>query len=269
MKKSIERKKINLDQDNLLYVPHITKEEIEVILNNVMKIEIRDIEIYQRALVHKSIQKHVKSSEFPEKVLGYLKESNECLELVGDATIGLIIADYLYKRFPEKAEGDLTKYRTRIVRGSRLAYFAEMIGLKGRILMSDQVIKMNGNKNKRFLEDAFEAFVGALYYDKGFEITKEFVLKVVEKYLNEEDLLKDDNYKDFLLRYAQFSNIDLPVYSIISEEGKPNERIFTVVVELFGKRQGKGKSKKKKDAEQLAAKDAIKRLNINTHFGME
>ena len=262
-KRPIQRKIINISEssdsedsdksneidDAFIYIPHISKEGIEKILGSVMNIKVNKVELYQRALVHKSIQKYVKKAKNKDGILSYLKKSNECLEFVGDATIGLIIADYLYSQYPDKNEGDLTKYRTRIVRSKTLAFFAEKIGINGNILMSEQVIRMNGKKNKRFLEDAFEAFVGAIYYDKGFEIAKEFVLEVVKKFLDESKILKDDNYKDLLLRYAQFSGVEHPEYNVINEEGKPNERIFTMEVRVFGERQGKGKSKKKKDAE--------------------
>lgn len=243
-----------------LDVPHISKEKLEKIAS----MKINNCSLYRRALVHKSIQKLVKNSK--GDVQDYLKESNERLEFVGDSILGAVIADYLYKKYPDKNEGYLTKYRTRIVKGKTLAFFAEKIGIKDNILMSRQVISMNGLENKRFLEDAFESFIGAIYYDKGFDAAKKFILNVLEKFLDESKILKDDNYKDLLLRYAQFIKTQHPEYNTIKEQGQPHNRQFVVEVRLFGERQGKGIAKIKKEAEQLAAKEAIKRLNITNSF---
>ena len=243
-----------------LSFPHVSREVIESIAG----VEVGDLNLYRRSLVHKSIQKLVKQTTGP--VQEYLKESNERLEFVGDSILGAVIADYLFKKYPEKNEGYLTKYRTRIVKSSTLSFFAEKIGIKGNILMSRQVINMNGMENKRFLEDAFESFIGAIYYDKGFEGAKEFILRVIGKFLEESKILKDDNYKDLLLRYAQFIKTEHPEYNTIKENGQPHNRQFVVEVRLFGERQGKGINRIKKEAEQQAAKEAIKRLNITPNF---
>lgn len=257
-------KEVNMtnENDDFLYVPHVSKENIENILSRFIDVSVNDIDLYRRSLVHRSIQTYVRRKDSKDGIMSYLMGSNERLEFVGDATIGLIVAEYLFKKYPNKDEGELTKIRTRIVKSSSLSYFAEKIGLKGKILMSNQVINLNGLENRRFLEDAFEAFVGALYLDQGLDVAKRFVIGVVDTYFDERKMLRDENYKDILSRFAQSQSIELPVYSVIKEEGKPHEREFTVSVELFGKRQGKGKAKLKKEAEQMAAKDAIKRLNV-------
>lgn len=243
-----------------LTVPHISREKIEKIAGT----KVNELLLYRRALVHKSVQKLVKQSTV--EVLDYLKESNERLEFVGDSILGAVIADYLFTKYPSKDEGYLTKYRTRIVKSKTLSFFAEKIGIKDNILMSRQVVNMNGMENKRFLEDAFESFIGAIYYDKGFEAAKEFILNVISKFLTESKILKDDNYKDLLLRYAQFIKTPHPEYNTIKEHGQPHNRQFVVEVKLFGERQGKGIARIKKEAEQLAAKEAIKRLNITNDF---
>lgn len=241
---------------DFLYTPHITREEINAICSRVMPgFEVRDEMLYQRALVHKSIQKFVRRAT--QDPLEYLRQSNERLEYLGDSVVGLAVADFLYSTYDDQDEGYLTRSRTKIVRGKTLAGFAESIGLSGNILMSRQV-----KRNRRFLEDAFEAFVGAMYFDKGFETAKTFVLKVIERYFDENLIDREDNFKDVLLRYAQFANTSLPEYNVVKEEGKPHERMFTVEVVLFGKRQGKGCARVKKEAEQIAAKQALRRLNV-------
>lgn len=245
-----------------LTVPHISREKLEMIAG----FSIGNPDLYRRALVHKSIQKLVKDSNNTKNVLDYLKESNERMEFVGDSVIGIVVADYLYKKYPTQNEGYLTKYRTRIVNGKMLSFFAESIGIKDNILMSKQVINMKGMENQRFLEDAFEGFVCAIYYDRGFEVAKSFILNILDKYLDEKEILKDTNYKDLLLRYSQFLKITLPVYNTIKEQGQPHNRQFVIEVVLFGTRQGKGVASIKKEAEQLAAMEAIKRLNITSDF---
>lgn len=253
----------SIDEDEILdsdvTVPHISRDKIEEIAG----FSVKNVDLYRRALVHKSIQKLAKNDP---NALSYLKESNERLEFLGDSIIGAIVADYLYKKYPSKNEGYLTKYRTRIVNGKMLSFFAESIGIKDNILMSKQVINMNGTNNQRFLEDAFESFVGAIYYDKGFDTAKSFILNIIDKHLDESEILKDTNYKDLLLRYAQFHKIVLPIYNTIKEQGQPHNRQFVIEVVLFGDRQGKGIASIKKEAEQMAAMEAIKRLNISSDF---
>lgn len=246
-----------------LHKGHVSEEEIQEIISKYVEFNINDIELYQRSLVHKSVQKFVNSSKDDNKVLNYLKKSNETLEFVGDSVISLTISDYLFKKYPNKNEGFLTKCKTKIVKRNTLAFFAEKIGLKNKILLSDTV--ENPEENKRFLEDAFEAFIAAMYYDQGFENTKEFILSIINTYEDDIEITKDDNYKDILLRYAQNSapTIPLPEYEIISKSGEAHNLEFTVVVNYRNERQGKGRAKIKREAEQLAAKSALSRLKVD------
>jgi ribonuclease-3 len=248
-----------------LYSPHVSVKTIESIAG----IKINNPDLYRRALVHKSVQKLVKRAEYPEKVLDYLKESNERLEFVGDSVLGMTVASYLYTRYPGKDEGVLTKYRTRIVKSSTLSYFAKKIGIQGNILMTSQVKSMNGMDNNRFLEDAFESFIGAMYFDFGTHgsvVCQKFIIKIIDSFLDESKILKDDNYKDLMLRYTQYIKTAAPSYNVIDESGHPHERNFTVELVLFDKVQGSGKAKTKKAAEQMASLEAIKKLGIKDDF---
>jgi ribonuclease-3 len=248
-----------------LYNPHVSIKTIESIAG----IKVNNPDIYRRALVHKSIQKLVKRAEYPDKVLDYLKESNERLEFLGDSVLGSTVALYLYNKYPDKDEGMLTKYRTRIVKSSTLSYFAKKIGIQGNILMTNQVKSMNGMDNNRFLEDAFESFIGAMRLDFGVHgtvVCEKFIIKIIDSFMDESKILKDDNYKDLLLRYTQYIKTAAPVYNVIDESGQPHERNFTIEIVLFDKVQGSGKAKTKKAAEQLASLEAIKRLDIKDDF---
>jgi ribonuclease-3 len=243
-------------------VPHITKSEVEEILGKITRdTSIKNVEHYQRALTHKSILRFVR--KYPEVVCPYMLESNERLEFIGDAVLNVIVADYLFRKFPQEAEGTLTVYRTRIVKGSTLASFAERLGLSGKLLMSDQTARMNGQQNKNLLENCFEAFVGALYYDRGFDVAQMFVINLLDKYLDKQFIHNEDNFKDTLLRLSQNLKLGTPKYTVVNEQGPPNEKIFTVVVKLNGERFGKGRSRKKKTAEQIAAQDAMRRINVS------
>lgn len=227
----------------------ISKEEVENIIK--MKINPDNLYLYQRALIHKSISRN----EPNDSPLAY---SNERLETLGDSILGAVVMEYLFHKYPKKNEGSLTKYRTRIVRGTTLSEFAIKAGLKGKILMTDQVKKMDGLDNPRILEDAFEAFVGAIFLDQKYEGAKHFLINFIEEHLQEEKILTDDNYKDMLLRYTQSIHCEKPIYEITNRSAKE----FTIVVILFGERRGKGRNVKKKTAEQLAAKNAIDNLSL-------
>jgi|694.fasta_scaffold02005_33 ribonuclease-3 len=244
-------------EDNLdLSVPHINRELIEKIAQR----KVKDLFYYQRALVHKSIQGLVKQR--PGYVQEYMKESNERLEFLGDSVFGSAITFYLFNRFPDKDEGFLTKVRTRIVKSSSMSKFSEHIGIRDNILMSPFVVLAGGKENKRFLEDAFEAFVGAMRIDLGQEATEKFCLDIIYKYTCENDLLKDDNYKDLLLRFCQSKKLETPIYECIKEDGLAHKKEFTIQVKMYDKVYGTGISKTKKKAEQIAAKQAVETLGI-------
>lgn len=249
----------NVNQINLSK-EHISRETIEEILGDKIG---NDITLYQRAFVHKSIEKLAKQDP---NSCEYMRRSNETLEFVGDSMLGAVVADYLFKKYPDRDEGFLTTTRTKIVKSQALSYFAECCGMGDKILMANQAIRTGGKKNKRFLEDAFESFLGAVYYDKGFRGVQKFVIRTIEKYFDESLVEKNDNYKDILLRFSQYVKTSMPEYNVIKESGPPHQREFTVEVKLYGKRQGKAKGSTIKKAEQGAACNAIKRLEIDPKF---
>ena len=239
--------------------PHVTRKQIE----KAVGFRIRNIKYYQRALVHKSIQKNVRKSQ---NAPDYMKRSNETIEFLGDSVLGMIIAEYLFRKYPDNDEGFLTRLRTRIVKGKTLGRLAKAIGLGDMILMSNHVIKIGGRNNLRILEDAFESIVGAIYMDLGLENARSFVLRVVKENITHEQLFSDDNYKDLLLRYMQAKGEELPVYNTIKTEGPPHQRIFTIEVVVYSKPMGQGTANSKKAAEQIAAQQVIKKLNITENF---
>jgi len=240
---------------------HITRKELEEIAGMELG---ANLDMYKKAFVHKSIEKLVRQSTEDSK--NYMKSSNETLEFVGDSILGAVVADFLYRKFPNENEGFLTTSRTKIVKSKTLAFFAKKVGMADKILMGKQAIRTGGKSNDRFLEDAFEAFVGAIYYDKGFYGAQTFIVKCINDHFDFEMFRKNDNYKDIVLRYAQSIKITLPEYKLVQESGPPHNKVFTLDLILYGKVQGSGTDRTIKKAEQIAAKITMDKLKIDPKF---
>jgi ribonuclease-3 len=245
----------------------------------------KNIDLYRRAFVHKSLQKYINatSSFAPSEVPEYMKESFERLEFVGDSTLNLVIAKMLYQMFPQKDEGFLTRLRTKIVRGTNCSNLAKKLDLGKWILTGNKFIKgsssLSGPQgpaviNDRLLEDVFESLIGAIELDLGHECAEQFILEQIKKYIDVHSLAcLDDNFKDILMRFTQVNGFELPIYENTDVQGPPHNRIFTVTMSLK-KGQSKveygiGQGSTKKDAEQNACKDSIcfkklKECNIHT-----
>lgn len=222
---------------------YISTQTVEKWLKTMCKeqVVIKNLNLYQKAFVHKSFL--ITDSEgdlegdndcvmiYPRHLL----TSNERLEFLGDAVINLVVADYLETLYPNKDEGFLTKLRTKIVRSEKLAHFAENLGFRDFLLVSTHIERItkngSGRNNPRFLEDSFEAFVGALYKDqneKGFLICQKFIHGILECYINLKELIEvNDNFKDSLLRFYQTRSWVHPVYHGLS---CINNKEFVVMV---------------------------------------
>jgi ribonuclease III len=249
--------------------PHISRDEIANILGGMRP---KHLENYRRALVHKSLNKYIKYTlDQGLPVCSYLVDgkepaSNERLEYLGDAVFNTIVGEYLFNRYPDKDEGFLTRLRTKIVRDTHCVKFSKLIGI-GQFVLAGSIVKRDhlGNVNDKLLEDAFEAFLGAIYLDLGFTFVRAFVIKLIDKHVDLNLLHQDDNYKDILMRYTQTKGIELPEYKVLNQEGPPHKRIFTiqVIVLIDGKQHqmGIGKGSNKKDAEQLAAMNTLSSID--------
>jgi ribonuclease-3 len=212
---------------------------------------IADKNIYVEALIHRS----------------YLEEneqfslSNERLEFLGDSVLNLIIGEYLFHKFPQEEEGFLTKVRAKMVNRNALSLVAENLNLGEFLIISSSVPKSITHNSKSMLSDALEALIGAIYLDKGLETCQTFIQKnILEPALKNGEHLVDENYKSQLLEYAQANKLAIPVYQIVSEEGPHHDKIFTAEVLIEGKVLGEGKGKSKKEAEQNAARVALKKV---------
>ena len=263
----------------------ITKDIIESILKEYdINEKINNIEIYQRAFIHKSyIINNKNDREYepkPEKCLDLQKYSNERLEYLGDAILSATIASYLYERFPNEQEGFLTRMRTKLVCGDMLGSLALKMKLNKYIVISNHVEeKCNGRNSIKILEDLFESLIGAIYLDFnnteldskldfystfGFQMSQLFIINIIETFVDFSDLILNDyNYKDKLIKYFQNKYKEFPKFKEILVEGTHNDRYYTMcITDNNNNVLAYGKHKTKKKAEQEAAKKAIEKLGI-------
>lgn len=187
-------------------------------------------------------------------------DSYERLEFIGDAVIGLVVSKYIYDRFPHQPEGFLTRLRTRLVSGKCLASFALKLRLDRFVVMNDRALRAGWNSNPRILEDVLEALVGCIYMDLGLLTAKTFLLSLLERYIDWDDIMRDTNYKDILMRYAQARGLPLPDYKIAGEP-QGGGGLFNIVVVVDGV-LGSGVASTKKAAEQNAAQQVLVSLNV-------
>jgi ribonuclease III len=183
---------------------------------------------------------------------------NERLEFVGDAVLGLVVAAELAQRFYDSDEGVLSQMRSSLVNESALAEIAKDLSLSEDLKMSFQEEKNGGREKSRILASAFEAVVGALYLDSGFEVAKAFIIEVYETKWPKSEIRQswDKDYKTQLQEMSQKISKTCPSYSLLDEAGPDHEKIFKIEVEVMNK-SFMAKAASKKQAEQLAAQKAI------------
>lgn len=195
--------------------------------------------------------------------LGELKPGDERityerLEFLGDAVLALVTADFLIRNFPTEDEGQLTKKKSLLVSKGVLAKKAEEIGIKEHIILSESALRGGVADQDSVLTAALEALIGGIYVDGGIESARTFIeekiLDDIEDYLEHRDHV---NFKSVLQEWAQSRYRSYPRYSVRATAGPEHDKIFVVEVKVGGKVVGKGRGKSKKDAEQMAAKEAL------------
>jgi ribonuclease-3 len=242
---------------------------------------INNINIYRRAFVHKSYCTRKNENyldgnlKCPDECMPLQEESNERLEFLGDSILNLIVASYLFERYPGVNEGFLTTMRTKLVNGKMLAFLSGQINLGNFVIMSQQIEGNDGRKNKNILEDTFEAFIAAIYLDfdqesihhnsSGFDTAKKWVVSIIEEHVDFTELMKVNiNYKDKLIKTCQHQYQFIPKFFEIDVTERNCEREHTICVrnnvnEIIG--VGKGSSKKLAEIE--ASKKAL------TYYGFD
>lgn len=210
-----------------------------------------NMRLFKLAFFHKSM-----NNASTTKIKSY---NNERLEYLGDSVLSTIVAEYLYKKYPGKNEGFLTKMRSKIVKRKTLNKVAENMGID--IILTKYT---QGKMSYSMLGNAFEAMVGALYIEYGYEKTRNYVIsKILMKYLDIHELeSNDDNYKSQLLEWGQKES-KLISYKLVNKYKQDKRDRFRISVFLEGSQIATAEDFNKKSAEQMASKQALKILNIN------
>jgi len=186
-------------------------------------------------------------------------EHNERLEFLGDAVLELIVTDYLFKNYPKHNEGEMTAYRSALVNANTLSEIAVKLGINEYMLLSHGESKDTGRARQYILADAFEALIGAMFVDQGYEVTAKFVSRNLFHLINQ--IIKEGLWidaKSLFQEKAQEVVGITPSYVSLREEGPDHDKHFTVGVYLEKTLEAKGDGKSKQEAEQEAARNALK-----------
>ncbi|WP_054697939.1 ribonuclease III [Syntrophomonas palmitatica] len=195
--------------------------------------------------------------------------NNQRLEFLGDGVLNLVVAEYLYKHYQNKAEGELTKIRARAVCENSLLNVAYTIELGHYLLLGRGEEMSGGRKRKSILADAVEAVIGAIYLDQGFETAREFILKYLEPTIVEAAQGDYYDYKSRLQELVQGKTRENVTYAILEESGPAHSRNFTAGVFYQERLLAAGEGKSKKEAEQNAAEKVLQDKNILASLGWD
>ena len=184
----------------------------------------------------------------------------ERLEFLGDSVLSLIVSEYIYNKYPQYEEGELTKIRSNFVCQNALIYYSQKLGLKEYLKVSEEESSLTKNEVISITADLFESFLGAIFIDKGMEYAKEFVANVIFKYIDQKRVFFED-YKSAIKEYGDANELTI-TYEVLKEYGVPHDKTFIMACLINGERKGVGRGKNKKEAEQFAAKGAMYKLRI-------
>lgn len=218
------------------------KEKLDVAFN--------DIELLVTALTHRSyVNEHKRST----------KEHNERLEFLGDAVLELVVTDYLFSNY-EEPEGILTSWRAALVRTESIGEAGEKLGYESLLRLSRGEKQGSSRARQQIMANAFEAVTGAIYLDQGYDAAQKFIAKNILSKLDQ--ILKSGSWRDpksYLQEAAQRVDGHTPVYKVLEEEGPDHDKTFTLGVYVGPKLMGKGSGPSKQVAQQVAAKEALKK----------
>ncbi len=224
-------------------------------LQETLGVSFNDISLLEQALVHSSY-----INENP----GFAPTSNERLEFLGDAVLGLLVAEKLYRDFPHFTEGEMTKLRAALVRRDTLAHVARTVGLGDYLYLGKGEEAGGGRHKPANLAAALEAVIAAFFLDQGSSATRDFILKVLgaelEKVASQGTGI---DYKSELQELIQAKEQQTPTYHVVEATGPDHSKIFTVEARLGEAVLGRGSGKSKKAAESEAARSALENLSTN------
>src|SRR5437879_2411745 len=211
----------------------------------------RDVDLLELALTHPSIA-HEVSGPAPH---------NQRLEFLGDSVLSLVLTHELYEKFSDVSEGPLTKARAQMVNRRTLADQAQRLGLGEHLILSRGEESSGGRQRRSALADTFEALLGAIFLDGGFDAAREFILRQFREEFGELEVIPNlENPKGELQEVLQSNSTEAPQYQLESVSGPDHDRLFESAVYHRGVELGRGKGKSKKEAESQAALAALENL---------
>jgi ribonuclease-3 len=187
-------------------------------------------------------------------------EHNERLEFLGDAVLELAVTTFLYEKYPNRNEGDMTSFRAALVNTNTLSATSEKLGFNDFLILSKGEARDTGRARQYILANTFEAVVGAIYLDLGYQAAYKFISKNIFPLID--DIVKEGSWVDAKSMFQEKSQERFgvtPSYETVGEEGPDHDKKFRVIVKLDSKIEGKGTGSSKQEAEQLAARDALKK----------
>ncbi|OGN75978.1 MAG: ribonuclease III [Chloroflexi bacterium GWB2_49_20] len=217
-----------------------------------LSLPFNDLRLLTRALTHRSyVNEH-------EEALS----DNERLEFLGDAVLDFVVGAWLFNHYPEKAEGELTRMRSALVRTEQLAEFARQLNLSAAMRLGRGEIQAGGRQRDILLCATFEALVGAIYLQTEIKTVQGFIHELLEK-TSENFLFQPDSYdpKSTLQEWSQANKLGIPKYATVNTAGPDHDRVFEVNVIIDGKIYGKGSGHSKQIASHSAALNALKSIN--------
>ena len=232
---------------------HLNARDVEPAsdLSRRLGLSFSSLSLLVRALTHRSYV-----NEYPQAV-----EDNERLEFLGDAVLDFTVGAWVYNRFPELPEGDLTKMRSALVRNEQLAKFSRKLDLGRALRLGRGEASSGGHNRDNLLGSAFEALIGALYLDSGLSAVDAFVIPILEE--SRESILNEiHDPKSQLQEWTQSHKLGAPRYHVVSTSGPDHAVVFEMIVEVAGVERGRGTGTSKSHAEHAAAQDALNNLEV-------
>lgn len=187
-------------------------------------------------------------------------KSNERIEFLGDSVLGFLVARYIYDNFPNMPEGKMSKLRATYVCENANAKYAKVLEIDKLLLLGKGEEQSGGRQKDAVINDAFESFLGAVYLTNGLDDVKKILEKVVFPHIKANDQIEFVDYKSQLQEYVQAETRSSLEYRLVNKEGTSNDPTFTMEVVLENIVLGRGKGKSKKEASQLAAKNALSKM---------
>jgi len=220
-------------------------------LEKKLGLKFKDWHLLRIAFVHRSYLNEHKSSK---------QESNERLEFLGDAVLELAVTEYLYINYPNP-EGELTNWRSALVKGEMLAKIAGELGLGEYLYLSHGEESSGGRTKDYLLANTFEAVIGVIYLELGYKKAKKFIEKFLLIHLK--NILETGDHIDAKSKFQEIAQEKAgvtPIYQLLHDEGPDHDKVFTMGAYIEDRIVGKGKGNSKQSAEQKAAEDGLKRL---------